>query len=154
GAPAEVICVDDGSGDDTRARVLAVRARDGRVKLLALSRNFGKEIALSAGLHRASGSAVLPIDADLQHPPELIPQLVANSREGFQVIYGVRRSRDDDPLLRRLATRGFYWLFDRLSEVPIPRDAGDFRLLDRQVVDVLNDMPERSRFMKGIFAWV
>ena len=152
--PYEVICVDDGSRDDTVARLIALRNRHPAIKVISLSRNFGKEIALTAGLQHASGRAVVPIDADLQHPPELIAKLVEKWREGYEVVYAVRESRDTESFSRRLSARGFYWIFARLSDVPLPRDAGDFRLLDRRVVDVINSMPERSRFMKGIFAWV
>jgi polyisoprenyl-phosphate glycosyltransferase len=152
--PYEIICIDDGSRDDTLARLVAMRERFPAIKVVALSRNFGKEIALTAGLQHAAGRAAIPIDADLQHPPEIIPRLVEKWREGFEVVYAVRESRETDGLGRRLAARGFYWIFGRLSDVPIPRDAGDYRLLDRRVVDAINSMPERSRFMKGIFAWV
>jgi polyisoprenyl-phosphate glycosyltransferase len=152
--PYEVICVDDGSRDDTLARLVALRERYPALKVVALSRNFGKEIALTAGLRHAAGRAAIPIDADLQHPPEIIPRLVEKWREGFEVVYAVRRSRGTDSLVRRLSAGGFYWIFKRLSDVPIPKDAGDYRLLDRRVVDAINSMPERSRFMKGIFAWV
>ncbi|HJS31083.1 MAG TPA: glycosyltransferase family 2 protein [Alphaproteobacteria bacterium] len=154
GLDYEVVCVDDGSSDATRELLLAARGETRRVKIVGLSRNFGKEVALTAGLRYARGAAVVPIDADLQHPPELIPALVEKWQEGFDVVYAVRRSRAADTALRRLSARLFYWIFDRLSDVSMPRDAGDFRLLDRRVVDVINTMPERSRFMKGIFAWV
>lgn len=150
----EVVCIDDGSADDTVGRLTALRAQHASIRVVVLSRNFGKEIALTAGLQYAAGKAVVPIDADLQHPPELIPSLIAKWREGYEVVYAVRESRETDAPLRRAATRGFYWLFDRLSNTAIPRDAGDFRLLDRRVVDAINAMPERSRFMKGIFSWV
>jgi glycosyltransferase involved in cell wall biosynthesis len=150
----EIICVDDGSRDDTVARLVALRDRHPAIKVVSLSRNFGKEIALTAGLQHASGRAAVPIDADLQHPPEMIGSLVEKWREGYEVVYAVRESRDTDSLSRRLSARGFYWIFGHLSDVPLPRDAGDFRLLDRRVIDAINSMPERSRFMKGIFAWV
>ncbi len=152
--PYEIVCVDDGSRDDTLAQLLALRERNAAIKVVSLSRNFGKEIALTAGLQHVSGRAAVPIDADLQHPPELIGRLVERWREGYEVVYAVRESRDTDSFSRRLSARGFYWIFGRLSDIPIPRDAGDFRLLDRRVVDAINSMPERSRFMKGIFAWV
>jgi glycosyltransferase involved in cell wall biosynthesis len=154
GLSFEIVCVDDGSRDRTRDMLIAARSRDPRVKIVALSRNFGKEIALAAGIRYASGAAVVPIDADLQHPPEVIGQFVEKWREGYEVVYAVRRSRGGEPWPRRIFARAFYWVFDRLSSTTIPREAGDFRLLDRRVVDVLNLMPERSRFMKGLFAWV
>ncbi len=150
----EIICIDDGSRDQSWERLVEIQASQPSLRLLRLSRNFGKEAALTAGLHHAAGEAVLPIDADLQHPPELIPELVAKWREGYDVVYAMRSSRRTDQTLKRFLTRAFYWMFDRLSEVPIPNNAGDFRLLDRRVVEVLKAMPERSRFMKGIFAWV
>lgn len=154
GEPFEVICIDDGSRDDSVAKLTARTLADPRIKLLVFSRNFGKEAALSAGLANATGEAVIPIDADLQHPPELIPEMVAKWREGFDVVYAVRRSRTGQGLLSRLQAKAFYWVFDKLSDVPLPREVGDFRLLDRKVVDAINAMPERTRFMKGIFAWV
>jgi polyisoprenyl-phosphate glycosyltransferase len=154
GLTYEVICVDDGSSDGTRATLHDLCQRVPAIKLIGLSRNFGKEVALTAGLHRAAGAAVIPIDGDLQHPPELIPTLIEKWREGYDVVYAARTSRESETRLRRLAARGFYWVFGRLSKIKIPKDAGDFRLLDRRVVEALNRMPERSRFMKGIFAWV
>jgi glycosyltransferase involved in cell wall biosynthesis len=150
----EVICIDDGSQDDTAARIGVRHHADPRIKLLVLSRNFGKEAALSAGLAFAKGDAVIPIDADLQHPPELIPALIAKWREGFDVVYAVRHRRTGQSWRSRHLAKLFYWLFDKLSEVPLPHEVGDFRLLDRKVVDAINAMPERTRFMKGIFAWV
>ncbi|HMA52788.1 MAG TPA: glycosyltransferase family 2 protein [Magnetospirillaceae bacterium] len=154
GEAFEVICIDDGSKDDSVAKLKLVNQADPRVKLLAFSRNFGKEAALSAGLANAAGDAVIPIDADLQHPPEMIPEMVAKWREGYDVVYAVRRERTGQGLLSRLQAHAFYWLFEKLSEVKMPREVGDFRLLDRCVVDAINAMPERTRFMKGIFAWV
>ncbi|MGQ9369799.1 glycosyltransferase family 2 protein [Azospirillum sp. ST 5-10] len=150
----EVVCVDDGSRDDTLGRLVAAHARDRRIKVVELSRNFGKELALSAGLAHARGDAVVPMDADLQHPPELLPELVDRWRAGYDVVIAVRHARVGQSLKHRLFARAFYWIFDNLSEVKLPREAGDFRLMDRRVVDVLNRMPERTRFMKGMFAWV
>jgi glycosyltransferase involved in cell wall biosynthesis len=149
----EVIVVDDGSTDGTLARLCALHLANRRIKLVALSRNFGKEAALSAGLEFARGTAVIPIDADLQDPPELIGDLVAAWRQGYQVVLARRIDRDGDSLAKRLSARLFYRLINRLSEVPIPEDVGDFRLLDRRVVEALRQMPERMRFMKGLFAW-
>ncbi len=150
----EVVCIDDGSRDDTLARLLAAQQRLPGLTVIDLSRNFGKEAALSAGLAHARGDAIVPMDADLQHPPELLPELIEKWREGFDVVIAVRRQRTGQSLSNRLFARAFYWVFDRMSEVPLPREAGDFRLMDRTVVDVINRMPERTRFMKGIFAWV
>jgi len=154
GVPWEVVCVNDGSRDDTLDRLLAIREGDPRVKVIELSRNFGKERALSAGLSLASGDAVVPMDADLQHPPEALSAMIAKWREGFDVVVAVRDARVGQDLKHRLFAHAFYWMFDHLSEVRLPREVGDFRLMDRSVVDVINRMPERTRFMKGIFAWV
>lgn len=150
----EVVCVNDGSRDDTLARLLAVHAREPRVGVVELSRNFGKELALSAGLAYAEGDAVVPMDADLQHPPELLAELIAKWREGFDVVIAVRDHRTGQSFGHQVSARIFYWLFDHMSEVKLPREAGDFRLMDRRVVDIINRMPERTRFMKGIFAWI
>jgi len=150
----EVICVDDGSRDDTFARLLAAREQNGRIKLVRLSRNFGKEIALSAGLQHARGEVVVTMDADLQHPPELIPEFLARWREGYQMVYAQRQSATRETWLRTLFAKSFYWLFAKSSKLKLPKGAGDFRLLDRRVVDAINAMPERTRFMKGLFAWV
>ncbi len=149
----EVIGVDDGSTDGTLARLCALHLANRRIKVVALSRNFGKEAALSAGLDFARGAAVIPIDADLQDPPELIADLVAAWRQGYQVVLARRIDRGGDSLPKRLSAHLFYRLINRLSEVPIPADVGDFRLLDRRVVEALRQMPERMRFMKGLFAW-
>lgn len=150
----EIVCVDDGSADATMARLLEQHARNPAIKLLRLSRNFGKDIALSAGIDRACGRAVIPIDADLQDPPELIPAMVAKWREGYEVVLGQRNSRVGDTLPKRVTAKMFYRLMERMTDVPIPRDTGDFRLIDRRVVDALGQLGERTRFMKGLFAWV
>jgi glycosyltransferase involved in cell wall biosynthesis len=150
----EIVCVNDGSRDNTLDLLIDASDAHPGVKVIDLSRNFGKDLALSAGLAYASGRAVIPIDADLQHPPEVILELLAKWREGYEMVYAVRRSRDDQSTGGRLFARTFYWLFKKFSEVNLPEGAGDFRLLDRKVVDALNRMPERNRFMKGIFAWV
>ncbi|MEI6559645.1 MAG: glycosyltransferase family 2 protein [Rhodospirillaceae bacterium] len=150
----EVVCVNDGSRDDTLARLLVMHGREPRVRVVELSRNFGKELALSAGLAYARGDAVVPMDADLQHPPELLGEFLAKWREGFDVVIAVRDHRTGQSLGHQISAKVFYWLFDHMSEVKLPREAGDFRLLDRRVVDIINRMPERTRFMKGIFAWI
>ena len=150
----EIICVDDGSYDDTVAGLRRHRQRNPRIKVVALSRNFGKELALTAGIDYACGAAVIPIDADLQDPPELIGALVAKWREGYDVVYAKRRSRQGESWIKRATANSFYRVIGRMSKVPIPRDTGDFRLLDRRVVDALKRLPERTRFMKGLFAWV
>jgi len=150
----EVVCVNDGSRDDTLLHLIEMTRRHPQVKAIDLSRNFGKEAALTAGLAHAVGDAVIPMDGDLQHPPELIPELVARWRDGFEMVSAVRRSRADQSPAGRAFARAFYWLFKRLARIELPEGAGDFRLLDRKIVEILNRMPERNRFMKGLFAWV
>ncbi|MCY7338718.1 MAG: glycosyltransferase family 2 protein [Sphingomonas bacterium] len=149
----ELLFVDDGSSDATLAKIRAAHAADRRVRALSLSRNFGKEAALSAGLDHSRGLAVIPMDVDLQDPPEAIAQMVAKWRAGFDVVYGVRDNRETDSLPKRLTADLYYRAHNWLSSDKIPEHAGDFRLLDRRVVDVIRTMPERNRFMKGLFAW-
>jgi glycosyltransferase involved in cell wall biosynthesis len=149
----EIICVDDGSTDDTPEVVLQWHARDRRIKLVRLSRNFGKDVALTAGLDHATGDAVIPMDVDLQDPPALIPALVEQWRLGFDTVLAVRTKRHSDTFLKRVTAQWFYDVIGRMSEVPVVKNAGDFRLLDRKVVDVLRRLPERNRFMKGLYAW-
>ena len=149
----EILFVDDGSEDATLAAIYAAHNRDKRVRALSLSRNFGKEAALSAGLDHAGGRAVVPIDVDLQDPPEVIGDMLAKWREGYEVVYGVRRNRRTDSLPKRLTADLYYRAHNYLSDDKIPEHAGDFRLLDRSVVEVIRKMPERNRFMKGLFAW-
>ena len=149
----EILFVDDGSEDATLAAILRAHAGDPRVRALSLSRNFGKEAALTAGLDHAAGQAVIPIDVDLQDPPEIIGAMLASWREGHEVVYGVRTNRRADSLPKRLTADLYYRAHNWLSSDKIPEHAGDFRLLDRAVVDVIRDMPERNRFMKGLFAW-
>ena len=150
----ELIFVNDGSTDDTLDRLISLQKSDVRVIVLDLSRNFGKEAALTAGLDFAVGDAVVPLDADLQDPPELIPRLVEKWREGYEVVNAVRSERSGDSLLKRTTAYGFYKAINGLSRVNIQADAGDFRLLSRPVIDALKKLPERRRFMKGLFAWV
>jgi polyisoprenyl-phosphate glycosyltransferase len=153
-ASYEILCVNDGSTDRTAALLAAAHAADPRVKVLNFSRNFGKEIALTAGLDHASGAAVVPLDADLQDPPELIAAFLERWRAGYDVVYGVRHRRDTDSWLKRRSARAFYAFINRLAGIRIPADAGDFRLMDRRVVETLRRLRERDRFMKGLFAWV
>jgi glycosyltransferase involved in cell wall biosynthesis len=150
----EIICIDDGSSDDTVSHLLAHRSRNPAIKIVSLSRNFGKDIALSAGLDHAGGAAVIPIDADLQDPPELIQDFFAEWVKGYDVVYATRTSRDGDSFLKRFTASFFYRIHNKLAEVGIPTDTGDFRLMDRRVLDAIQRLPERNRFMKGIFAWV
>ena len=149
----EVLFVDDGSEDATLAAIAAANRIEPRVRAIALSRNFGKEAALSAGLDHARGQVVIPIDVDLQDPPEVIGAMLAKWREGHEVVYGVRRNREADSLPKRITAEWYYRAHNWLSHDKIPEHAGDFRLLDRKVVDVIRKMPERNRFMKGLFAW-
>lgn len=150
----ELIFIDDGSTDDTVAEVRSLIARSNRVRAIELSRRFGKEAALTAGLDAARGDAVIPIDADLQDPPSLIPAMVDQWLRGAEVVLARRRDRRTDSLAKRLTARGFYSLHRRLSHISIPENVGDFRLMDRAVVDAIKSLPERQRFMKGLFAWV
>ncbi len=149
----EILFIDDGSSDGTLDRIRAANAADPRIRALSLSRNFGKEAALSAGLDHARGLAVIPIDVDQQDPPDVIAPMVAKWRAGFDVVYGVRDNRQSDSLPKRLTADLYYRAHNWLSSDKIPEHAGDFRLLDRRVVEVIKSMPERNRFMKGLFAW-
>ncbi len=152
-ADFEFICVDDGSSDDTLAKLIAAADRDARVKIVSFSRNFGKEAAVSAALDHASGAAVIPIDADLQDPPELINQMIRAWLSGFDVVYAKRASRQTDSLVKRRTAGWFYRVFNAVSDTPIPKDVGDYRLMSRRVVEVIKSLPEKDRFMKGLFSW-
>ena len=153
GEPFEIIFVNDGSRDGTLGMLAAASSQDPRIKAIGLARNFGKDVALTAGLQHASGQAIIPIDCDLQHPVELIPQFVAKWREGYDMVIGVRSKRDEEGWMRRTLSQSYYKVMRSMTSVEIPPNAGDFRLLDRKILDVINKMPERHRFMKGIFAW-
>ena len=150
----EILFVNDGSRDMTYQVLRMACSADHRVRMIDLTRNFGKEAALSAGLDFAKGVAVIPMDVDLQDPPELIPQFLEKWREGYDVVNGVRVDRSMDTTMKRNSAGLFYWLFNKLSPIHLPHNVGDFRLLDRQVVEAIKTMPERNRFLKGIFAWV
>ncbi len=150
----EVVFVDDGSADETLARLRAARLAEARIGLVSFSRNFGKEVAIAAGLDHARGDAVVIMDADLQHPPEVIEQFVARWREGHVMVYGQRTDRIDESPMKRTAARAFYRLFERFGETGLPRGAGDFRLIDRRGVEALRSLGERARFSKGLYAWV
>jgi polyisoprenyl-phosphate glycosyltransferase len=153
-ASHEIIFVDDGSRDGTMAAIKALSAVDARVRAVSLSRNFGKEVALAAGLDEARGAAAVMIDADLQHPPETIPAFVARWREGYDMVYGQRTDRTTDGKTYSRFAQRFYRLFERFAETPLPEGAGDFRLVSRRVIEALKRMPERARFSKGLYAWV
>lgn len=150
----EVICVDDGSRDETLAKLLALIERDSRVRVLELSRNFGKEAALTAGIDASRGDAVIPMDADLQDPPELIARLIEAWLGGADVVLARRTDRSTDSFLKRKTAELFYRVHNRVSSVKIPENVGDFRLLDRVAVEAVKTLPERQRFMKGLFAWI
>jgi glycosyltransferase involved in cell wall biosynthesis len=149
----EILFVDDGSTDETIAAIAAAHFREPRVRAISLSRNFGKEAAISAGLEHARGQAVVPMDVDMQDPPEVLVEMVAKWREGYEMVFGVRRNRASDSLPKRLTADLYYRAHNRISNDKIPVNAGDFRLLDRKVVDAIRTLPERNRFMKGLFAW-
>lgn len=151
---AEIVFVNDGSVDGSISWVDSVRADDSRVTLIDLSRNFGKEVAMTAGLDYAKGDAVIVIDADLQDPPELIPDLIKGWDNGYDVVYATRVSRAGESWLKKSSAHLFYRLMKYVGRVPIPQDTGDYRLLSRRAVDALGKLRERSRFMKGLFSWI
>ena len=149
-----VLFVDDGSTDESLARIRAMNAADPRFTAISLSRNFGKEVAMAAGLRHARGDAVVILDADLQHPPDVIPTFVQRWREGAKVIFGQRISRESDSWLRRVYSRVFHAIFRTIAQTRLPIGVVDFLLLDRQAVDAINQLGERTRFSKGLFSWV
>lgn len=154
GQPFEIVFVNDGSRDATLTVMRGLKAAHRNITIIDLSRNYGKEIAMSAGLDHAKGEAVLIMDADLQHPPEIIPAMIEGWREGYDVVYGRRRDRKGDGWARRRTAQAFYRVMARIGRVPIPENAGDFRLMSRKAVDAVRAMREHHRFMKGVFAWV
>jgi polyisoprenyl-phosphate glycosyltransferase len=149
----EIIVIDDGSRDQTVTKILALPPTY-NIKLLGLSRNFGKENALTAGLEHCSGEVAIILDADFQHPLETIPVFLNEWANGYEMVYGVRENRDNESSVKRGFAKLFYWLMAKITNIDIPNNAGDFRLLDRKVIDSLNEFQERSRFMKGLYAWV
>lgn len=153
-ADFEIVFINDGSHDDTLARIQAASANDPRIRAISFSRNFGKEIAIAAGLDNASGQAVVIMDADLQHPPEVIGDFLEKWREGYANVYGVRRDRASESAMKRGFARLFYRIFGQFAETELPPGAGDFRLLDRKAVDALKRLGERARFSKGLYAWI
>jgi glycosyltransferase involved in cell wall biosynthesis len=154
GEPWELVLVNDGSRDGTLAAMERLRRADPRVSVVNLSRNFGKEIATTAGLDHARGEAVVILDADLQDPPELIPEMILVWRQGYDTVYAQRRQREGETLMKRATAKMFYRFIGRISRVEIPPDTGDFRLISRRVVTALRGLREQHRFMKGLFAWV
>lgn len=149
----EIIVVDDGSHDRTLEKLRHLPA-SAHVKILGLSRNFGKEIALTAGLENSKGDVVILMDADFQHPIHILSQFLQKWAEGYDMVYGLRTDRDSESFIKRNFSRTFYWLMQKITKINIPPDAGDFRLLDKKIVSVFKEFPERTRFMKGMYAWV
>ncbi len=149
----EIIVIDDGSQDQTIAKVMQL-PKAFNIKLLGFSRNFGKETALTAGLENCSGDVAILMDADFQHPIDLLPEFLKQWGNGYEMIYGVRKNRDKESRIKRNFARLFYWLMSKMTKIDLPNNAGDFRLLDRKVINAINGFQERTRFMKGLYAWV
>jgi glycosyltransferase involved in cell wall biosynthesis len=154
GMAVEIIFVDDGSKDRTLEILEDASDLDSRIKVIGFARNFGHQLAVTAGIDFSHGNAVVLIDADLQDPPYVIHQMISKWKEGFDVVYGVRTDRPGESVFKLASARAFYRILNRLSSTPIPLDTGDFRLMDRAVVDVLSAMPEKDRFIRGMVAWV
>ena len=150
----ELIFVNDGSDDGTMSLAREIARKDDHVKILSFSRNFGHQNAITAGMNKASGHAVIVIDADLQDPPHVIPDMIAKWKEGFEVVYGKRIKRKGESIFKKASAKLFYRALNSLTELNVPADAGDFRLLDRKVVDVLTSLPERNRYVRGLVSWV
>lgn len=149
----EIILIDDGSQDQTVVKILEL-PKDKRVKLLALSRNFGKEVALTAGLEHCKGEVAILMDADFQHPLAMLSVFLEHWSQGYDMVYGTRNARESESYLKRNFARLFYWLMQKITSIDIPNNAGDFRLIDRKIINALQQFPERTRFMKGLYAWV
>ncbi len=150
----ELVFIDDGSTDESPAILLDAAGRDARIRVLRFSRNFGHQAAVTAGIEHARGRAVIVIDADLQDPPEVIPELLAKWREGYEVVSAVRSERPGESPVRLFLIKAFYRVMRRIAEVDITPDVGDFRLLDRRVADALNHLPERNRYVRGLIRWL
>lgn len=154
GEPFEIIFVDDGSFDESLRVAKRIRSRDDRIKIVALSRNFGHQAAITAGLDLARGRATIVMDSDLQHPPDVVPQLVARWREGYEVVNAIRIDRRGETFFKRFTARAFYWLLCRLSDTDMSPNVGDFRLIDRKALDAFKSMRESTRYLRGMFSWV
>jgi polyisoprenyl-phosphate glycosyltransferase len=152
--PAEVVLVDDGSSDRSYELMVAAREADARFKVLRLSRNFGHQIAITAGMDVAAGNAVIVMDADLQDPPEVVLEMAARWREGFDVIYGVREERPGETRFKKATASAFYRLLRRISNIDVPLDVGDFRLVDRRALEAFKSMRETNRYVRGMFSWI
>jgi glycosyltransferase involved in cell wall biosynthesis len=150
----EIIYVNDGSTDNTLKIIQCLRSRHKNLAIVDLSRNFGKEIALTAGIDYSSGDSVVVIDADLQDPPELIPELIENSRRGYDVVYAKRSSRAGEKAIKKVTAHAFYRVMNKLSRIKVPEDTGDFRIMSRRAVNSLKELREQHRFMKGLFSWI
>ncbi len=150
----EIIFVNDGSKDKTLEILEEIAKKDKDVKIISFSRNFGHQAAVTAGLKYVSGDAIVIMDADLQDPPELIPDMLKCWEEGYEVIYGKRKSREGESAFKLLTAKAFYDTINKLSDIDIPKNTGDFRLVDRKVVDVVNSLPEHNKFLRGLFSWV
>lgn len=153
-AEFEILFIDDGSHDNSVEILKVLMKKDDRIKLIEFSRNFGKEAALTAGIDFANGDALIPIDVDLQDPPELIKKLIKKWQEGFDVVLAKRINRSSDFFLKRITSHFFYRIYNLISKIKIPVDVGDFRLIDKKVIEALKLLPENQRFMKGLFAWI
>jgi len=150
----EIVFVNDGSKDKTLEILEGIASKDSNVKVISFARNFGHQCAVTAGIKYVTGDAVVIIDADLQDPPELIPDMLKHWEEGYEVIYGKRKSREGESKFKLLTAKMFYKTLNALSDVEIPRDTGDFRLVDKKVIDVINSLPEHNKFLRGLFSWV
>ena len=149
----EIICIDDGSTDKTYSKLCAYAKKDEKIKVLKFSRNFGKEYGMMAGLRYCQGRAAIPIDVDLQDPPELIAEFVKKWEEGYDMVYGIRNDRQSDTFLKRITAKLFYKIYNLMTRSPIPYNAGDYRLIDRKVINAILSLKERNIFMKGVFGW-
>ena len=150
----EIIFINDGSKDKTLDILQDIAKVDKNVKIISFSRNFGHQVAVTAGLKYVTGDAIIIIDADLQDPPELIPDMIEKWEQGYEVIYGKRKKRNGESAFKLLTAKAFYTTLNKLSDVEIPGDTGDFRLVDKKVVDVINSLPEHNKFLRGLFSWV
>lgn len=150
----EILAIDDGSPDNTYQVLVELQKTYRQLHIIRFARNFGKEAALTCGLQKATGDVVVMMDSDLQHPPEVIIDMLEKWKNGAEMVYALRQGRDGDGLVRRFLTQSFYWIFKNITDLNLPRGAGDFRLMDRKVVDAINMLPERNRFMKGLMTWV
>lgn len=150
----EIIFINDGSKDKTLEILEKIASNDKDVKIISFSRNFGHQAAVTAGLEFAKGDAIIIMDADLQDPPELIPNMIKYWKEGYDVVYGKRKHREGESEFKLLTAKAFYNILNKLSDTRIPKDTGDFRLVDKKVVNVINNMPEHNKFLRGLFSWV